>query len=194
MKNLKLTLKDLVTLGVFMAIYFVLNFAVGTPLGITVIGFLFHPFVFAAISGIVTMFFMAKVQKPWAIFLFVSLLGLLMTLMGHTPIVAIHSLIIGLLAESVRKISGYSSIKGNILTNGVLSLWLVSSFLQIFIMQDAYYQLTANMMGDSYASQLVSLPLWIIPVLYVSAFIGGILGGVLGAKVLRKHFKKAGLV
>jgi len=194
MKNLKLNLKDLVTLGVFMAIYFVLDFAIGAPLGMTVIGFLFHPLIFATVSGIVTMFFMAKVQKPWAIFLFVSIIGILMTLMGHTPVVAIHSVIIGLIAESVRKIGGYSSIKGNILTNGFLSLWLVSSFLQIFIMQDAYYQLTAKMMGDSYASQLISLPLWIIPVLYASAFIGGILGGFLGAKALKKHFKKAGLV
>jgi len=189
--NLKL--KDLVTLGVFSAIYFVGMFVVGMPLGFSVVAFLFYPLACAIISGVITMFFMAKVQKPWALFIFGLIPGLIMTLMGHTPVVAIHSAIIALIAEFVRRSFGFKSIKGNIITHSVLSMWLVGSFLQIFLMQDVYYKLTEKMAGAEYASELIALPLWIVPVLYISAFIGGLIGGKFGAKVLNKHFKKAGL-
>lgn len=194
MKKENLKLKELVTIGVFMAIYFVLMFGIGTPLGMTAVGFLFYPFVISLVSGIILMFFMAKVQKPWGLFIFAVLPGLIMTLLGHTPVLLIHSLIIAFLAEWVRRIKGYQSINGNILAYSVFCLWVPGSFLQIFIMQEAYYQMAEKMMGAAYATEMISLPPWIMIVLYVSSFIGGLLGGKLGAKVLQKHFKKAGLV
>ena len=54
--------------------------------------------------------------------------------------------------------------------------------------------MTEKIMGAEYATQLISLPIWIMPIMYVSALAGGILGGLLGAKILKKHFAKAGLV
>ena len=75
-----------------------------------------------------------------------------------------------------------------------MSLWLCGAFWQIFLLKDQYYTLTEKMMGAAYAEQLVSLPIWIMPMLYVTSFAGGILGGLFGAKVLKKHFTKAGLV
>ena len=50
------------------------------------------------------------------------------------------------------------------------------------------------MMGTAYANELTSLPWWIMPILYITTFAGGILGGLLGKKVLKKHFEKAGLL
>lgn len=117
-----------------------------------------------------------------------------MTLMGHTPVVAIHSLIVAALAELVRKVLGYKTVKGSIVGYALMSLWLCGAFWQIYIFTDQYRALTEKMMGAAYAQQLVSLPIWIMPILYVTAFAGGILGGLLGAKVLKKHFIKAGLV
>ena len=169
-------------------------FIVGMPLGFLVVTYLAFPFVASVISGIVTLFFLAKTPKPFALFIFAAFPGCLMTLMGHTPVVAIHSLIIAALAEPVRKLFGYKTVRGSIAGYAVMSLWFCGPFWQIYILKEQYFALTEKMMGSAYAEQLVSLPIWIMPILYVTAFAGGILGGLLGAKVLKKHFAKAGLV
>ena len=190
----RLVLKDLVNIGIFSVIYFVGLFVIGTPLGFLVVTYLAFPFAVSVVLGIAVMFFLAKTPKPFALFIFAALPGCLMTLMGHTPVVAIHTLIVAALAEIVRKSFGYKTVKGSIAGYAVMSMWLCGAFWQIFILKDQYYALTEKMMGAAYAEQLVSLPIWIMPILYVTSFAGGLLGGLLGAKVLKKHFAKAGLV
>ena len=190
----RLVLKDLVNIAIFSVIYFVGLFVIGTPLGFLVVTYLAFPFTVSVVLGIAVLFCLAKTPKPFALFIFAAFPGCLMTLMGHTPVVVIHSLIVAILAELVRKLLGYKTIKGSIVGYAVMSLWLCGAFWQIFLLKDQYYALTEKMMGAAYAEQLVSLPIWIMPMLYVTSFAGGILGGLLGAKVLKKHFVKAGLV
>lgn len=190
----RLVLKDLVNIAIFSVIYFVGLFVIGTPLGFLVVTYLAFPFTVSVVLGIAVLFCLAKTPKPFALFIFAAFPGCLMTLMGHTPVVVIHSLIVAILAELVRKLFGYKTIKGSIVGYAVMSLWLCGAFWQIFLLKDQYYTLTEKMMGAAYAEQLVSLPIWIMPMLYVTSFAGGILGGLLGAKVLKKHFVKAGLV
>ena len=190
----RLVLKDLVNIAIFSVIYFVGLFVIGTPLGFLVVTYLAFPFTVSVVLGIAVLFCLAKTPKPFALFIFAAFPGCLMTLMGHTPVVVIHSLIVAILAELVRKLLGYKTVKGSIVGYAVMSLWLCGAFWQIFLLKDQYYTLTEKMMGAAYAEQLVSLPIWIMPMLYVTSFAGGILGGLLGAKVLKKHFVKAGLV
>ena len=48
--------------------------------------------------------------------------------------------------------------------------------------------------GDAYVETISSItPDWMFFVLFALCILGGILGGLLGAKVLKKHFKKAGM-
>ncbi|MGP1593889.1 MAG: MptD family putative ECF transporter S component [Treponema sp.] len=190
----KLALKDLINIGIFSVIYFVGLFVVGTPLGFLVVTYLLFPFAVSIVLGIASMFLLAKVQKPLGLFIYAAFPGCLMTLMGHTPVVAIHTLIVAAIAEIVRKVLGYNTVKGSIAGYSIMSLWLCGAFWQIFILKDQYFALTEKMMGTAYATELTALPLWIMPVLYGTAFAGGLLGGLLGKKVLKKHFEKAGLV
>ena len=192
--NNKLALKDLINIGIFSVIYLVGLFVIGMPLGFLVITYLAFPFTVSLILGIAVMFLLAKVQKPFGLFIFAAIPGCLMTLMGHTPVVAIHSLIVAALAEIVRKIFGYNTAKGSIAGYSIMSLWLCGAFWQIFILKDQYFALTEKMISTDYARELTSLPWWIMPILYVTAFLGGLLGGLLGKKVLKKHFEKAGLL
>ena len=192
--NNKLALKDLINIGIFSVIYLVGLFVIGAPLGFLVITYLAFPFTVSLILGIAVMFLLAKVQKPFGLFIFAAIPGCLMTLMGHTPVVAIHSLIVAALAEIVRKVLGYNTAKGSIVGYSIMSLWLCGAFWQIFLLKDQYFALTEKMFGADYARELTNLPWWIMPILYVTAFLGGLLGGLLGKKVLKKHFEKAGLL
>ena len=192
--NNKLALKDLINIGIFSVIYLVGLFVIGMPLGFLVITYLAFPFTVSLILGIAVMFLLAKVQKPFGLFIFAAIPGCLMTLMGHTPVVAIHSLIVAAIAEIVRKVLGYNTAKGSIAGYSIMSLWLCGAFWQIFLSKDQYFALTEKMISTDYARELTSLPWWIMPILYITTFLGGLLGGLLGKKVLKKHFEKAGLL
>ena len=72
MKEQKLKIKDLVTIGVFTVIYVVIIFALGM-IGFLPVLYLVYPALLGIVSGTVIMLFMAKVQKPWA----VPILGML---------------------------------------------------------------------------------------------------------------------
>lgn len=69
MKEEKLKIKDLVTIGVFSVIYLVIMSGVGM-IGLVPILFPVYPTILGIVSGAVVMLFMAKVQKPWALLIF----------------------------------------------------------------------------------------------------------------------------
>lgn len=60
MKEKKLKIKDLVTIGVFAVIYFVVMFGVGM-IGMVPILFLIYPSILGIVTGTIIMLFMAKV-------------------------------------------------------------------------------------------------------------------------------------
>ena len=64
----KLKIKDLVLIGVFTVVYFVVMFGVGM-IGMIPILFLIYPTVLGIVTGTIVMLFMAKVQKPFALFI-----------------------------------------------------------------------------------------------------------------------------
>ncbi|MDO5718611.1 MAG: MptD family putative ECF transporter S component [Tissierellia bacterium] len=192
MNKSNLSLKDLVNIGIFTIIYFVFVAIVGAPFGIFVVSFLFYPFFAALLSAIIILYFMAKVQKKWSVFILCWFPSILMTFMGHTIIMLIHGLLIAILAEFIHRKYGFDDIKGNILTHSIIGLWTVGGFWQIFIVSEQYGKLITETMGESYANQLISLPWWILIFLYLSSFIGGLIGGNIASKILRRHFSTEG--
>lgn len=98
----KLRIKDLVTIGVFTVIYFVLMFASGM-IGIVPILYLAYPTLAGIITGIVIMLFMAKVQKSWGLFILGLICSLVAIAMGNTYVILIHAVISMAIAELLRK-------------------------------------------------------------------------------------------
>ena len=80
MNRNKLTIKDLVSIGVFAVIYFICMFAVGM-MGVVPILYLVYPAAYALIGGPIVMLFMAKVNKPFGLLIF----GMI-TPLYHVPI------------------------------------------------------------------------------------------------------------
>ena len=194
MDNKKLKVKDLVSIGVFAVIYFVLMFGVGM-MGMIPILFLVYPTVLAIVAGTVVMLFMAKVQKPWALFILGMISPLVMFAMGHTYVVVVLSLIVMIIAELIRKIGNYNSFKYNMLSYAVFSIWICSSMMQMFLVKEKYLEMSIEMMGKDYVDvmeKLITYPHMALVVL--GAFLGGIIGAYIGKALLKKHFEKAGIV
>ncbi len=193
MNNKKLKVKDLVTIGVFGVIYFILMFSVGM-MGMIPILFLVYPAALAIVAGTVVMLFMAKVQKPWALVIFGMISPLVMFVGGHSYIIIVLPLIIMIIAELIRKAGNYNSFKYNMLSYAVFSTWICSSLMQMLLMKERYLE-HCRTMGDDYAvtlEKLITYPH--MALVFLGAIVGGIIGAYIGKSLLKKHFKKAGII
>ena len=189
----RLEVRDLVTIGVFGVIYFVCMFAVGM-MGVVPILYLFYPMVFGVVGGPIVLLFMAKVQKPWALVIFGMITPIIMFLFGHTLLVPGVALVTMLVAEGIRRIGKYRSLRYNMLAYVVMATILCSSLLQMLVMKERYLQLTEAEMGREYTEALEKLiSVRNMGLVYLGAVLGGT-GAFLGRKLLKKHFEKAGIV
>lgn len=195
MKTEKLRIKDLVTIGVFIVIYFVLFFVAGM-VGIVPILYLAYPTLAGIITGIVAMLFMAKVQKPWGLFLLGLICSLIVLAMGNTYIIVIHAVISMVIAELLRKKGEYKSFKYNMLSFAVFNTWICGFLMQILLAKDKVIELAETRgMGHDYIMKLITLLNFRSMILvYIGAIVGGILGAYIGKVFLKKHFEKAGIV
>ena len=195
MKTEKLRIKDLVTIGVFTVIYFVLFFVAGM-VGIVPILYLAYPTLAGIITGIVAMLFMAKVQKPWRLFLLGLICSLIVLAMGNTYIIVIHAVISMVIAELLRKKGEYKSFKYNMLSFAVFNTWICGFLMQILLAKDKVIELAETRgMGHDYIMKLITLLNFRSMILvYIGAIVGGILGAYIGKVFLKKHFEKAGIV
>lgn len=190
----RLEVRDLVTIGVFGVIYFVCMFAVGM-MGVVPILYLLYPMVFGVVGGPIVLLFMAKVQKPWALVIFGMITPIIMFLFGHTLLVPGVALVTMLVAEGIRRIGKYRSLRYNMLAYVVMATILCSSLLQMLVMKERYLQLTEAEMGREYTEALEKLiSVRNLGLVYLGAVLGGIVGAFLGRKLLKKYFEKAGIV
>lgn len=191
----KLKIKDLVTIGVFTVIYFVLMFLSGM-IGMVPILYLAYPAVAGIITGIVIMLFMAKVQKLWGLFILGLICSFIVIAMGNTYIILIHALISMVIAEFVRKIGGYKSFKYNMLSFTIFNTWICGFLMQILLAKDKVIEMAETRgMGYDYIMKLIALLNFRNMIfVYIGAIVGGIIGAYIGKIFLKKHFEKAGII
>ncbi len=165
-------------------------------MGLVPILFMIYPTVMGIIGGTLIMLFMAKVPKPWALFILGMLSPLVMFFMGHTYIILIVSVVFIGLAEFMFRKGGFTSFKYNAISYGFFSCWLGASLMQILLVKERYREIyKASGMPDEYFNTMDKLISWPTMVLIIlGAFVGGIIGAYLGKKMLKKHFEKAGIV
>ena len=186
--------KDLITVGVFTAMYFVVFFGFGM-LG------LFGPAVHAIgivlgslANGIVFALYITRIRKPGMIFLTGIISSLLMVLTGHAWTSLLAAAVFSALAEVVLARGRYRSARASALAYGVFSLWVAGPILPLYYQHDAYIADIGKKMGDGYAWAWETLfsPAFLLGLLAV-VFVSSFLGGRLGQKMLRKHFMRAGI-
>ncbi|PID85714.1 MAG: hypothetical protein CSB13_06660 [Chloroflexi bacterium] len=192
----KLQTKDLVTIGLFFVIYSVLFLAVGI-IGLVPILYLAYPFVFAIVAGTVVMLFMAKVPKPWALFIFGTLSAFAMLAMVSAfGVPLLVALVFISLAEFFFRKGGFKSFKYNAIAYGFFSCWTSGSFIQLLLVRDKFIELNAKAgMSPEYFEKLDALLSWpSMALVILGGFLGGIIGAYIGKAMLKKHFEKAGII
>ena len=189
--------KDLITIGIFSAIYFVLNFICMLVSGLHPLIWILMPMNIAIVTGIPFLLMCAKVQKFGAVLIMGLITGLIYYVTGQfTVILLITFASACLLAELVRAIGHYKSFQVNTIAFVLFSLGMTGSPLPIWIMRDSFFaQITEQGMAESYVATLqkVSSPA-MLAVLFIAPILGAVTGAFLAHKMFQKHFEKAGII
>lgn len=189
----KLNTKDLITTGIFSAIYIVIYFICGM-IGFIPIFLVFLPLICPIVTGIPFMLFLTKVKKFGMVTIMGIIIGLVFFLTGHTFVPIITATVFGFAADLILRAGNYQSFKNSALGYGVFSLLITGAMIPIFVMRDSYYEHLVSGMGAEYANAIMALtPDWMFLVMISLAFIAGVIGAFLGKKVLKKHFERAGI-
>ena len=151
--------KDLITIGIFSAIYFVINFAFMLLGGIHPVLWMLMPGLIALFAGIPFMLMVAKVQKPGAVFLMGLITALIYFATGQFTLVILISMASTcILAEVARAVTKYNSFKGNSIAYAIFSLGMVGSPLPIWLFKaDFLAQITEQGMTADYVAAVEAI-------------------------------------
>jgi len=189
----KLKTKDLITAGIFGAMYLVVLMVTVTLVGFIPITYILAPFFVGITCAPVYLLYVMKVRKMGAVFILSVLVALLIS--SASVVAGAWAVLCGLIAEGIIRIGMYQSKKHFAASFLVFACSTVGPFLLILFMKNSYLTLTAKYYGQEYADTLNALtPPLIIIVLIMLAIVGGLIGTRFAYRILKKHFEKAGVV
>lgn len=192
--NNKLQAKDLINIGLFTVLYFVLGCCVAIPIGFVPIFLPVLGSLWTLVTGIPFMLFAVRVKKFGMVTIMAVLSGLLMGFTGMGFWGVPVGLVFGLLGDLIMKSGEYRSAKKTLLGYGVFSLWMVGTYIPMYFMADQARADFAAGFGEKYADRVMSvMPMWSIVLVIAGIFLCALLGGVIGKAILKKHFVKAGI-
>ena len=191
----KLQAKDLINLGLFTVLYFVIGCCVAIPIGVVPIFMPILGALWALITGIPFMLFLTRVKKFGMVTIMGILSGLLMGLTGMGFWGVLTGAIFGLLGDLILKSGDYKSVKKSLIGYAIFSIWIIGTYIPMYFMVEDSRASFAASFGEEYADKVMAvMPMWSIVLVIAGIFVFAILGGLLGKALLKKHFAKAGIV
>lgn len=190
-----MTVKDIVTTGIFTALFFVFYMLGGAFFAPNPVLTFYMPIGSALLCGPVFMVLAAKVHKRWAITVLGVIIGLVMFATGMHWAFGTGLIIMGILADVVAGFGKYKSIRMDILAYMVLSLGSTGSYLVFFLnpagwagtmLESGTSQDYITTMQEAYAG-------WMPPAVILGTLAAAALSAWVGSKMLRKQFDKAGI-
>jgi energy-coupling factor transport system substrate-specific component len=196
MNNNKLKVKDFITVGIFTAILFVVEFACG------MLGF-FHPYIVASyvimiplVGCIPMMLFYTKVEKFGMITIMSVLMAIIMFVTGMGFLGAPLIIGAGVIADLIAKSGGYKSFKKTAFSYGIFSMWICANYFPVVVTANSYREgLLEGGYSAEYCDNLFrAINYKTIGILLILCFVFGFIGAYIGKAVVKKHFEKAGIV
>mgnify|MGYP001309581088 CR=1 FL=1 len=190
----RLTVKDLITVGIFSAFYIVVFYVVGM-LGVIPVVMVLLPLLLPIVTGIPFMLYLTRVRK----FGMISITGVLVALVmmgggGHSWLLLLLTPACGVLADLILAWGRYTNWWKALLGFFVFSLWVFGPMMPLLWADQAYIAMVAESYGQQYADTVTALmPSWYWITIPVQVAVGTLIGGYLGRATLRKHFERAGI-
>ncbi|MEL6133156.1 MAG: MptD family putative ECF transporter S component [Bacteroidota bacterium] len=191
----QLRTKDLITIGIFSAIY-IMAYAVLSGVLFTPVLFMLMLPIGALLMGPVYMLYIARTQKVGAITIMGFLTALIIGFLVYGNIlIALVIFGFALLAEFAAYLGKYKSLKWNILSYSFMSFWAVGVFGPWWVARDWIRELTITSgypaeFADGVLSLATPLTLFLI---IASTLISVLISSFVANRMLKKHFVRAGI-
>lgn len=192
----KLNGKDLISIGIFTAVYFIFNLLIAAVMGFVPLINMMIPFVSSLVLGIPMMLYFSKIKKCGMVLITYVIYGVILTLAG----VGVYSLIAGTLcaviAEWILKAKRYGSASAAILAYALCSVGANANVMGFAFMTETQLAEKTAYYGQEYMDIISGYFShgYMLPLIAITAFAGGALGGLFGKAVLKKHFVKSGMI
>ena len=195
-QNRKLTGKDVITIGIYSAIYFILNF-MAMMTGLIPLLWILLPGTVAIITCIPFLLMVVKVPKPGAVLIMGLITAFLYFVTGQfTVLILITMLIACVVSEAYRYITKYNLKFSNLVVAFILfGYGMAGSPLALFVYRESFLAQISETMSQEYVVAISSyITTTMLILLLVSPIAGGFFGALIAGGIFKKHFKKAGIV
>lgn len=188
---------DLITIGVFAALYFVMVCIATLVSTLFTSGFgsIFLPAITALISGCVYMLLAARLGKFGGITVMGVIIGLFLFISGHFVLSFIASIVFPVAADLIARAGKYKSKALLLVSYVVFSYGLTGPILPLWFMKDAYVaSLQARGKDAAYIDGVfVNINTGTFFISMIAILVCAVLGGWFGQRMMKKHFIKAGI-
>ena len=193
--SLAMSGRDLMTIGIFLAIYIVLYFAITMFGSLNPVMMLVTLGLSIVVGAIPFMLFLARVKHAGMVALFTIVLGILLLVIGFPPLSIGILVALSVVVEIVLAVTGYRSRWAGVLSYTIFSVWNTAPLLPLFYDRQGYFNSPSmSRMGPEYTARLDAfLSPGVLIGFDIAAVLLGLIGGVIALRLLRKNFARAGL-
>ena len=190
-----LTVKDLVTTGIFSAIFLVFTMIGGIFFAPNPVLTFYMPMGAALLCGPVYLLMIAKVQKRWSVTILGIIMGLIWFVTGMHWAFSLGYIGMGIIADLVAGAGDYRNKAVNLLSYMLMSLGGVYTYVVFFIDPQGWAStMLENGTEQSYIDTMsASAPSWLLAVIIIGTLAIAAFSGWIGGKLLKKQFEKAGI-
>ncbi len=187
-----LSVKDLVTVGIFSALFLVFALVGGISFAPNPVLTFYMPVGSALLCGPVYLLMLAKVKKRWAVSILGAILCIVWFVTGMHWAMALGYLVMGVAADFVAGAGEYKSKMMNSVSYIVISLGGTASYLVFFANPDGWAKtMLGNGTEQSYIDTMRETgSVWIM---LVGTVLAAAVSAFVGCKMLRKQFEKSGI-
>ena len=190
-----LVVKDLVTVGIFSALFLVFALVGGIFFAPNPVLTFYMPVGSALLCGPVYLLMLAKVKKRWAASILGAILCIVWFVTGMHWAMALGYLVMGVAADFVAGAGEYKSKMMNSVSYIVISLGGTASYLVFFANPDGWAKtMLGNGTEQSYIDTMRETgSVWIMLVMLVGTVLAAAVSAFVGCNMLRKQFEKSGI-
>lgn len=187
-----LSVKDLVTVGIFSALFLVFALVGGIFFAPNPVLTFYMPVGSALLCGPIYLLMLAKVKKRWAVSILGAILCIVWFVTGMHWAMALGYLVMGVAADFVAGAGEYKSKMMNSVSYIVISLGGTASYLVFFANPDGWAKtMLGNGTEQSYIDTMRETgSVWIM---LVGTVLAAAVSAFVGCKMLRKQFEKSGI-
>jgi energy-coupling factor transport system substrate-specific component len=180
-QNKGLSVKDLVTTGIFSALFFVATMIGGILFAANPILTFMTPVAIALVAGPVYMLLTAKVPKRGPILILGVIMAVLMFVTGMYWLWSVAYIVLAVAAELIAGSGHYRNMKRNIIGYIIFSLNPIASYMMLWINQQAYtnYLMSKGTEQAYMDTMMSSAQSWMLPAMILVTALFALLGAVI---------------